>query len=99
MLVIFVGVSSTLISFYYNWHDIMNANLGLQCVFFVYGLLMVLTTVYFMYVNMKCVSQYIVLLRMKKYGVPVKTKVVSDKLLIPKTIEFMAGTENVDNML
>lgn len=101
MLVVFVGVSSTWICVNNNWSFFINANIWLKLVFGVFGLLLLLTTGYFGWVNYKCMSQLIVLMKMKKFGVPEKpkTEIISDKLLIPKTIEFMAGTEDIDNIL
>lgn len=99
MLVIFIGVAATPI-FINKWNGIFGGDdFGLKILFAIYGILLVLTTIYYFIANVKCVSQLIVLIRMKKYGVPRKTKIVSDTLLVPKTWEFMAGTEKVDNIL
>lgn len=99
MLVIFIGVLTTSLLID-NWKSIfMRDDWGLIVLFSIYGILLVLITLYFFVANIKCVSQLLVLSRMKKFGVPRKEKIVSDTLLVPKTWEFMAGTEKVDNIL
>lgn len=99
MLVIFIGVLTTSILID-NWKSVfMRDDWGLIVLFSIYGILLVLITLYFFVANIKCVSQLLVFIRMKKFGVPRKKKIVSDTLLVPKTWEFMAGTEKVDNIL
>lgn len=103
MMVLYMEITSALICIN-NWNYILNANHGTHTVFLILGLFLFLITVFtfavfFLCVYWKSLSGYIILMQMKKYGVPPKTEKVSEKYLITKIFEYMTGTESVDNIL
>lgn len=101
MIVLYIGITTVLICIN-NWHNILNSIFGTHPVFLITGItlgVLLSFTVFFLCVYWKCLSGYIILMQMKKYGVPPKTEKVSEKYLIPKIFEYMTGTESVDNIL
>lgn len=98
MIVLYIGITTVLICIN-NWHNILNSIFGTHLVFCILGFILMSFTVFFLCVYWKCLSGYIILMQMKKYGVPRKTEKVSEKYLIPKIFEYMTGTESVDNIL
>lgn len=98
MMVLYMGITSALICIN-NWNDILNAGCGTHLVFGILGFILMSFTVFFLCVYWKSLSGYIILMQMKKYGVPPKTEKVSEKYLITKIFEYMTGTESVDNIL
>ena len=98
MMVLYLGTASAWICIN-NWDYILNAGPGTHLVFIILGFILFSFTVFFLCVYWKSLSGYIILMQMKKFGVPTKTEKVSEKYLIPKIFEYMTGTESVDNIL
>lgn len=99
ILALFIGVFSVIVGINNYWDYFLNADTVSKSLLIVYFILVLLGILLFIQMIVKCVSQYIILIKMKKFGIPRKTKIVSDTLLVPKIIEYMTGTEKVDNIL
>lgn len=96
---LFISVFSLIIGINNYWDYFLNADTGLKNVLIGYFILVLLGVLLFIQMIVKCVSQYIILIKMQKFGIPHKTKIVSNTLLVPKIIEFITGTEDVDNLV
>lgn len=98
LLALFICVLSAVVSINKYWEYMLNADITTKSVLIIYGILILSVILLFIQMIVKCVSQYIILIKMKKLDIPRKTKIVSDTLLIPKIIEYMTGSEKVDNI-
>lgn len=99
MIIVFSGLTLIRISISSNMSFVMDSKWYLIILKFCYFFLLpLLFTGYFGWVNYKCISQLIILIRMNKFDVPMKSGNVSDDLLIPKITEYMTGTEKVDSV-
>jgi hypothetical protein len=109
MMILYIGIASAWICIN-NWDyivNVKNASLGTNLLFGIatiilflfFGIILISFSLFFLCVYWKSLSGYIILMQMKKFGVPPKTEKVSEKYLIPKIFEYMTGTESVDNIL
>lgn len=98
IFVLFLGTASIL-GCINNWNYFVDANFEMYFVFGVFGLILLIIMVFFVCVCWKTLSAYYVLIKMKKFGIPLKTQKVAQKLLVPTIFEFMTGTETIDNIL
>ena len=98
MLVLFLGTASIL-GCITNWNYFVNANFEMYFVFGVFGIILFILMVFFVCVSWKTLSAYFVLMKMKKFGIPPKTKKVAQKALVRTIFEFMTGAETIDNIL
>ena len=102
VVIIVLGIASILICCKAeNWNHIISASPNLKIVFYILSVVFLFITGFFIVVFWKCLSACYILIKMKKFGVPKKDpqEPVSGPYLIPRIIQYMTGTEKVDNLL
>ncbi len=104
MFITFLGIASVWICGE-NWNCLKEACSetwpDLQVVLVVFGLILLIITVFFIGVFLRCLYALHVLKIMDKYTIPKKNPniAVTETLLVPRIFQYMTGTEDVDNLL
>lgn len=83
----------------YNNHILADATLGMKYVYALVGLFFLFIAVFSFIVIWRALKSYRIVREMKNYDIPYKKQKVTDKNLIPKILEYVTGTETIDNTI
>lgn len=82
-----------------NNHILVDTTISLKYVYALVGLFFLFIAVFSFIVIWRALKSYRIVSEMKKYGIPYKKHKVTDKNLIRKMLEYMTGTETIDNIV